>query len=160
MLDFQEMYEAYAEEIFRFAFWLAGDQMVAEDITSETLIRAWVRSGAIRTQTLKAYLLQIARNLFLERQRKGQNQIFLNPDFPDSISDPERLVQTRLELMSVETILQKLPEIDRSAFILRVKHALPYVEIARVLSISVTNARVKVHRVRKQLLASRIEKEV
>ena len=42
MLTFQDLYETQAAEVFRFAFWLSGDYAEAEDITSETLIRAWL----------------------------------------------------------------------------------------------------------------------
>ena len=53
--------------------------------------------------------------------------------------------------------LLKLSELDRAAFILRVQHELPYAEISRVLGISLTAAKVKVHRVRKKLLATRTD---
>ena len=53
-----------------------------------------------------------------------------------------------------------LPEIDRAAFVLRVQHELSYAEIARILELSLTAAKVKVHRVRKKLLATRVDKEV
>ena len=42
MLNFQDLYDSYAAEIYRFALWLCGDRHEAEDITSETFIRAWV----------------------------------------------------------------------------------------------------------------------
>ena len=70
MLSFEDLYESYAAEVYRFALWLAGDGCRAEDITSETLIRAWVRNDTIRTETLKAYLFTIARNVYLEQDRK------------------------------------------------------------------------------------------
>ena len=39
MLSFEELYESYAPEVYRFAFWLAGNSFEAEDITSETFIQ-------------------------------------------------------------------------------------------------------------------------
>ena len=63
MLDFQELYETYASDVFRFAFWIAGISADAEDITSETFVRAWVRRDVIRTETLKAYLFAIGKTL-------------------------------------------------------------------------------------------------
>jgi len=74
MLSFQELYESYAPDVFRFAFSLSGERAEAEDITSETFVRAWVNRSAIRTETLKAYLMTIARNTFLERRRKSRRQ--------------------------------------------------------------------------------------
>jgi DNA-directed RNA polymerase specialized sigma24 family protein len=40
MLNFQDLYEEYAPEVYRFVFWLARDSSEAEDITSETFVRA------------------------------------------------------------------------------------------------------------------------
>lgn len=159
MLDFQDLYESYVAEVHRFAFWLAGDSTEAEDITSETFIRAWVRRSAIRTETLKAYLFTIARNVYLEHQRKRKHHVPLEDVHSDPAPGPDRLIESRLELSRVQRVLQALPEIDRAAFILRVQHELPYVEIARSLGLSLTAAKVKVHRVRKKLLTGRTERE-
>jgi len=160
MLNFNELYDLYANEVYRFAFWLSGDTFEAEDITSETFVRVWVRFNTIRTETLKAYLFTIARNIYLKKLRKGKNQIALNDSFPDRNPEPEELVDSRLELLKVRNALQNLSETDRAAFVLRVQHELSYAEISRVLGISLTTAKVKVHRVRKKLLAARADQEV
>ena len=160
MLNFQDLYESYATEVYRFTFWLAGDSSEAEDITSETFIRAWVNRSTIRTETLKAYLFTIARNAFLERQRKRKRQAVLEDVYPDPAPGPSERAETKLELLRVQKYLQTLPEIDRAAFVLRVQHELPYAEIARTLGLTLTATKVKVHRVRKRLLATRIDEEV
>jgi RNA polymerase sigma factor (sigma-70 family) len=160
MLNFQRLYESYAPEVYRFAFWLTGNTSEAEDITSDTFVRAWVNSSTIRTETLKAYLFTIARNVFLEEQRKSKRQVALQDVHRDPAPGPDVLVESHLELRRVHSVLQTLPEIDRAAFVLRVQHELPYAEIARVLELSLSSAKVKVHRVRKKLLTTRVEREV
>jgi RNA polymerase sigma-70 factor (ECF subfamily) len=160
MLNFQELYQSYAAEVYRFAFWLAGDSCEAEDITSETFIRAWVNRSTIRTETLKAYLFTIARNAFLQWKRNSKRQAVLEDVHPDPAPGPLERAEAQLELQSVQRFLQTLPEIDRAAFVLRVQHELPYTEIARVLALPLTTTRVKVHRVRRKLLAIRVDKEV
>jgi RNA polymerase sigma-70 factor (ECF subfamily) len=47
-----------------------------------------------------------------------------------------------------------LPEIDRAALLLRTQDQMPYEEIARILNVSIANAKVKVHRARLKLAAS------
>jgi len=160
MLDFQDLYESYATEVYRFAYWLAGDSFEAEDITSETFVRAWVHNSTIRTETLKAYLFTITRNVYLEQRRKRRHEVALEDVHPDPAPGPDVLVESHLELRRVQSVLQTLPEIDRAAFVLRVQHELPYAEIARVLGLSLTTAKVKVHRVRKKLLTNFIDREV
>jgi RNA polymerase sigma-70 factor (ECF subfamily) len=160
MLSFEDLYESYATEVYRFALWFAGDRREAEDVTAETFVRAWAHNSAIRTETLKAYLFTIARNVYLERQRKSRRQVPLEDGYPDPAPGPDQVVAQRLELQRVRGVLRTCAEIDRAAFILRVQHELPYAEIARVLGLSLTATKVKVHRVRKRLLAACADREV
>lgn len=159
MLTFNQLYETYAEEVFKFSFWLSGNRIWAEDITSETMIRAWTHFRPIRTETLKAYLFTIARNYYLGQLRKENRLVELEEDFLDPAQLPELLIEHLDEIQWVRGFLLTLPECDRAAFILKVQHNTPYAEIARVLQISETAARVKVHRTRKKLTLSRIDPE-
>jgi DNA-directed RNA polymerase specialized sigma24 family protein len=65
--SFQEIYERYAADVFRFSLWLCGN---ADDITAESFARFWTSESEIRTETVKAYLFAIARNHFLHEKRK------------------------------------------------------------------------------------------
>jgi RNA polymerase sigma-70 factor (ECF subfamily) len=158
-MDFQDLYESYAPDVFRFAVWLCGERDRAEDIASETFVRAWSRKDNIRTETLKAYLFTIARNIHLEQRRRDNRNIVLEDIHADSSPGPDRTVESRDELGRIERILQDVPECDRTAFILRTGHEISYAEIARILEISLTSAKVKVHRIRKRLLSDRIKRE-
>lgn len=160
MLTFQDLYTTYAGDVYRFAYWLSGDSFAAGDITSDTFIRAWAHRATIRTETLKAYLFTIARNLYLEDGRKNRGQVALEEEHVNPSTGPEQLVAAKIDLVKVHRILQALPEKDRTAFVLRVQHELPYAEIARVLEISLASAKVKVHRVRKKILAAFATEEV
>ena len=160
MINFQDFYESYASEVYRFTLWLAGDSPEAEDITSETFIRAWVHHSKIRTETVKAYLFTISRNIYLQHQRKKKRQVVLEDIHPDPAPGPDKQTESQLKLQKVQKFLQTLPEIDRTSFVLRVQHELPYDEIARVLELSITATKVKVYRVRKKLIDTCIDKEV
>jgi RNA polymerase sigma-70 factor, ECF subfamily len=159
MLTLEELYETYSQDIYRFACWLSGNSADAEDITSETFIRAWFNYDSTKMETLKAYLMKIARNIYLEMLRKNQDHAPLEDHLPDHQDNMEIKVQLESELKSVWNSLQALGEEDRTAFILRVDHDMSYAEIARILRISETASKVKVHRVRRKLLEDRIRKE-
>ena len=152
MRSFEDLYTEYAEDIYRFAVWLSGDPVEAEDITAETFVRAWLHFGSIRMETLKGYLLEIARNVFLTKQRRAWRDTSLLDTYQDLSSGPEEITEVRSTLTKINTFLQTLPECDRTAFLLRVQYDLTYGEIARVLDVSEVSARVKVHRTRKKLL--------
>ena len=160
MLTFHELYTSYSSQVYRFACWLARDTGDAEDITAETFIRAWINIAFVRTETLQAYLFKIARNIYLEQLRKKKRVVDLYETHPDPHPDQEKTSETNAALEMAQAVLQSLPEIDRAAFILRVQHELPYAEIARVLELTETAVKVKVHRVRKKMLETRMSKEV
>ena len=158
MERFSALYREYADDVYRFAFWLSGDSMEAEDITAETFVRAMVRFRAIKMETVRGYLFKIARNQFLSRRRKDQREQRLVEDYADEGQDPENQAKVRLTIEWVEKRLKTIPECDRTAFILRVRYEFPYAEIARLLEVSEVNARVKVHRIRKRLLRESIQR--
>jgi RNA polymerase sigma-70 factor (ECF subfamily) len=148
MTDFSALYRKHAPEVFRFALYLSGERAEAEDITAETFARAWASPEAIRVATVKAYLFTIARNLFLQGLRNKSRHVGLSAELRDP--QPSQRVQTeqRAELRAVLARLQRLPEIDRAALLMRSLEEMPYEEIARSLGISLSSAKVKVHRAR------------
>jgi RNA polymerase sigma-70 factor (ECF subfamily) len=152
MLTFEELYQTHFKDVYRFALWLSRDQSEAEDMTSETFVRAWARRHRLRTETLKAYLLAIARRIFLDHRRRASNNEGLPGELRDGAPDPHRQAAARMDLDRVQRVMSQLPEPDRVALVLRAEHSLPYAEIARVLEISEGAARVKVHRARRKLL--------
>lgn len=83
MSDFQALYQKYAQDLFRFALYLTGNRAEAEDIVSETFVRAWTAPGQIQQPTVKAYLLVIARNYYRQGLRRGGKLSSLEQDFPD-----------------------------------------------------------------------------
>ncbi len=151
MTDFSALYQKYAPEVFRFALYLSGDKSEAEDITSETFVRVWASSVPIEMATVKGYLFTIARNLFLQGLRKKSRHVALPLELSDSRPNPHMQTEQKAELRAVLARLQKLPEIDRAALLLRTLDEMPYEEIARTLGISISSAKVKVHRARLKL---------
>ena len=64
--EFSALYERYAGDVHRFAFWLSGNATDAEELTAETFARAWAIRDRIMVKTVKAYLLTITRNTHLK----------------------------------------------------------------------------------------------
>lgn len=151
-MTFQELYETFFPDVFRFALWLTHNRTEAEDIAAETFVLAWARRDRLRTETLKAYLFAIARNLFFKQRNRSGKSENLSYEMPDPAPDPQRQATARMDLDRVSCALAQMPETDRHALFLRTEHSLPYAEIARVLGVSEGAARVRVHRARRKLL--------
>ena len=157
MTTFHTIYEQYYQDVYRYSYWLSGRAVDADDITSETFIRAWVGREKIRTETVKAYLFAIARNLYLNQRRAGKKTADLELNLVDPAPRPDEVAESRLELDEAMQAVQALSEVDRAAFLLRVQHELPYEEIARILELPLTTVKVKIHRSRLKLAAIQLK---
>ncbi len=148
--SFAEIYTAYARDVYRFALYLSGDGAVAQDITSETFLRVWTSTEPVRVSTVKSWLFVIARNLYLHELRRIRRREPLD----NSIASAQSLeadAAVKQEFVLVSEAMAQLPEVDRSALLLRAVEGLPYEEIAAILRISIASAKVKVHRARLRL---------
>ena len=159
-MNFEELYDLYSKDIYRFSYWLTGNSFDAKDITSETFIRAWTKFDRIKTETLKGYLLTVAHHIFIDTIRKKKRYTEIEDHYPDPLPSPETSAENQNQLLKVEIFLRSFSEVDKAAFILRVQQELSYEEIARVLNISLSAVKVKIHRIRKKLLEKRIKGEL
>jgi RNA polymerase sigma-70 factor, ECF subfamily len=155
MTDFSALYKKYAPDVFRFALYLSGNRSQAEDITSETFVRAWTSPEPIEAVTVKAYLFTIARNLFLHGLRRESRHDQLSRELPGEQPSPYVHAEQKEEFWAVLSGLQELPEIDRAALLMRALDGVPYEEISRALGISLASAKVKIHRARLTLAGIR-----
>lgn len=146
MTSFAEIYEAYAKDVFRFALYLSGNRHEAEDLTAEAFVRLWTARN-VRLATVKGYLLAITRNLHLEQLRRRRVSEELSDSVEDRSPSPEAIAVGRDRVSKLLAILQTMPEVDRSALIMRAD-GLSYEEIAQALGITLSNTKVKIHRAR------------
>lgn len=158
MTDFQALYERYAPHVRRFALFLGGDAALADDITSDTFVRAWTSPGTIEQATVKAYLFTIARNLYHDSLRRSRRIATLHENIRDERVDAQKQAEDRSELSFVLAEMQRLPEIDRAALLMRAQEQMSYEEIAQALGLSLATVKVKIHRARLKLMRSRTDR--
>jgi RNA polymerase sigma-70 factor, ECF subfamily len=149
---FHSLYEAHARDVYRFARFLTANEDAAAEITSETFLRAWVGRDRIRTETAKAYLLAIARNLAHDRGRFASR--WPDADVPDQAVAPN--AEARLELRRTLDAIRALPIEYREPLMLAAL-GVEYEEIGRVLGMSVSTVKIRVHRARLKLTAAAAE---
>jgi RNA polymerase sigma-70 factor (ECF subfamily) len=152
---FQSIYEAHAADVRRLAYWLVRDRETADEITSETFLRAWTSRLSIRTETVKAYLLAIARNLSADHLRRPRRTVPIEDRH--SVAAPS--AGAALELSETLKALSDLPPKYRDALLLTAIEGLSHEETARILGISAAAAKVRLHRARLMLAVPLRKKE-
>lgn len=153
---FERIYRDHAPAIHRFLLGMSGNYATAQDLTSETFVRAWAGADRIRLPTVKAYLFAIARNLYLQSLRRRREPAPLSPELEDPRVGPEQDLEARDELMAVVHELSRLSESERAALLLR-SEGFSYEEIAERLNIKLSAAKVRVHRARVKLQSRRLK---
>ena len=91
--------EEHVNRLYHFCLRLARDHHVAEDLTQESLLRAWRRRSGLRDpNATKVWLFKIATNLWRDRLRRSRHQaerpnpIGLTPDVFDGAAAMYELV--------------------------------------------------------------------
>jgi RNA polymerase sigma-70 factor, ECF subfamily len=146
-IHFTSLYERYAPDVLRFARYLTGNPDWADEILSETFLRAWTTRESLRMASAKGYLIAIARNLVTDRYRKEKFESPLDFDTHSRDDNPN----ARLILDQTMIAIQKLEEKYRVPLVMYAIAELPYDEIARSLDLPVSTVKVRVHRARLQL---------
>jgi RNA polymerase sigma-70 factor (ECF subfamily) len=154
MVAFHDLYERHWRDVYRFALFLSGNVAQAEDLTSDTFVRAWTTRGSIREATVRAYLLTITRNLWRDLERSNRRHVPL-----EAASEPAVSAQgdQLAELRWTERQLELVAAGDRDALLLHARDGLSYEEVARRLHISVGAVKSRVFRARQALSALRRE---
>ena len=155
MLTFHDIYTEHSAHVHRFALFLTHDSALADDLTSETFVRAWSAAERMEQATMRSYLLTITRNLHRDHLRRDARNTLLDEAVPANNCRIEEAIDARAELARVLNAAARLPPIDRAVFFERVLEERSYQEIARRNGLSVAAVKVKVYRARLKLMLAR-----
>ncbi len=148
---FTELYNRYADEVYRFCLFLSSDKQIAEDIFQDTFVK-YLAKKEHKTDVVnvKAYLLRTAKNLYINRSRN--TQFYEMIDYEELISDD---INNYDDKELTDLILRAVDLLDtnyREAFILRVIEGMSYKEMAEILNISWSGAQSRVVRAKEKIL--------
>ncbi len=150
----------YLDVLYRYAYGLTGDEMHADDLVQETMLKAYRAWHQFRAGTnVRAWLLTILRNTLYTEYRTARRQgTVVDLDTVESYvafdqlsdMDPEGRFFDSLMDIDVQAAVERLPERFREAFLLSIE-GLDYREIAEVLGVPIGTVRSRIHRARHSL---------
>ena len=145
---FGQLYERYKLRVFRHAFFLTGDSLLAEDLTAHTFLNALQAISRYQPRGVPfvAWLLRIACNLTINYKKSlknsGHAQIPEALVAEDAAYSPEDSCQRKDDGERVWQEVRCLPYEQRQVIIMRFIDDLGYQEIAQILGKSVGSVRV------------------
>jgi len=150
---FERLCEPLRADLYRFAFWLARDPSVAQDIVQETLLRAWRSLEALTDdRAVKPWLLTIARR---EHARLHERKRLVTVDLDDLAvaEDPALGRSDDHETADVRAAILALPDEYREPLVLQVLMGYSTDEIAAQLGLTNGAVQTRLCRARQRLRA-------
>ena len=150
MTDFQEVYELYFRDVYRYALSLCRSESIAEEITQETFYKALAKLDSFDGKCkVSVWLCQIAKNTYISMCRKNKHldpsadtsQLVDGWSVEDSICNQDTA-------FSVHKILHNLDEPYKEVFSLRTFGELSFKQIGELFGKTEAWARVTYHRAR------------
>lgn len=139
---FRLLVEEHAERVFRLAFRIVGDEMLAEDVVQETFLRAFRQLESFdRRSAFGTWVYRIAANaaIDLRRQRGRRPEEAFNDDaeprFESPLPGPERRLESSEIGAAASSALAQLTLLERAAFSLRHFEGCSIAEISSALGI-------------------------
>ncbi len=160
--EFLEFYDKSAADILRHIYFRVSDEALAEDLTSETFMKAWRYIGeGGRIDNIKSFIYKVANNLVIDYYRSKKPSLALD----EAIALPDHkqngihaAIDADIEMEVVRRNLSSIPKTYRDVIILRFIDELDIKEIKTLTGKSSSNIYVLIHRGLK-MLKTRIDKE-
>jgi RNA polymerase sigma-70 factor (ECF subfamily) len=145
----QVLYAEHAAALWRYALRLTGDQVGAEDVVQETLVRACQHSDVIddRERSAPAWLFTVARHMIIDERRSSRFRNVVSsldgPGFPEPAGPDE--VNVALNRLLIGDALAQLSAAHRA--VVRRSYCLAWttVQIAAVLQIPEGTVKSRLH---------------
>jgi len=148
------LYEEYANQVFRYCLHQLGSREEAEDAVQSTFLNAFrgIKRGVV-PEIEAAWLFKIAHNVCLSRRRSTwrRGRIESPADFEVIEELTPAPAQRADELIGLQEVLERLPETQRRAILLREWQGLSYREIAAELELSQGAVETLIFRARRSL---------
>lgn len=132
----EDIYNTYFKDVFLYVYSLSGDKHIAEDITSETFMKALTSLDSFRGDSdIRVWLCQIAKNSYYSYLRKKKSFVDLESlSEPASEDNVEQEITTSEASMKVHEIIQNLKEPYKKVFTLRVFGELSFKQIGKLFA--------------------------
>jgi RNA polymerase sigma-70 factor (ECF subfamily) len=137
---FALLYDKYVDVVFRYVLFRVGDRELAEDVTSETFLRALRRITSVTYQgrDVGAWFVTIARNLVLDHVKSSRFRLEVTTAEVDDSgrveAGPEQQVLAGATRSALLECVRQLGDDQRECIVLRFLQGLSVAETAAVMS--------------------------
>lgn len=152
---FDELVARYQLRLFHFAYRLLRDRPEAEDAVQEAFVRAYRALPSYRPGGFfSSWIYRITLNECRRRMRARKPTVDIETaPLPASVQDPQQTLLTHDRNRQLWAAVNGLPEHYRITLVLFYFEGMPVEHISRILGVSVSAVKVRLHRGRERLAA-------
>ena len=135
-LRFEELYDLYATDVLRVAYYYLGDRQKAEDVTQDVFVRFLTRNPVLEDGKEKAWLLKVALNLCRDFWRSAwvRRVVLGHPAF--ELFPAEDEVGTLTDSAALAEAVHSLPAPFKEVVLIHYYQGYGVSEIAEMLGIA------------------------
>ena len=161
MIELEQIYKTYFKAVFLYAMKLTGNEYIAEEITSETFLKAINSIDKFRGDcNMRVWLCQIVKNTYLSYLKKNKRILSIDDLDFQNISNSGLFIETKIgeqeEIKQTRILLHQMPDPYKEVFMWRVFGELSFKEIGNIYGKTDNWACVTYHRAKK-MIQSRLE---
>lgn len=148
------IYREYKMDVYRYLYYLSRDHHQSEDLMQETFCRACGRLENLEGGKIKAWLLRVAHNAYIDKVRKESRSQVYESDYFDAIPHEETPEHCALQLERKEelySMLGLLAPQQQLAVLLYDVQGFSYQESADLMKINLSHFKILLYRARQKL---------
>ncbi|MGH8501247.1 MAG: sigma-70 family RNA polymerase sigma factor [Gammaproteobacteria bacterium] len=147
---FQLLVDGCSTDLYRYAAWLTGDRVLAEDLVQDTYLRAWRSLDGLKaTSTSRYWLFMLLKREYGRHGNRPHGH--MAQLVTDGMAAGAERYEPNADVFMLRRALAALPPDDCEPLILQVIGGFSCDEIARMLGVSVSAVTTRVARARRQL---------
>ena len=148
--QFEALVRAHSTDLYRYAYWLCGQDALAQDLVQDTFLRAWRALDKLReVGAVKAWLITILRR---EHARLFERKAMPSDDIDDfDLPDPQATPEHRTDESALRAAIGRLDSKYREPLVLQVIGGFSCAEIATQLDLGEAAVMTQLFRARQKL---------
>ncbi|MBU5673446.1 RNA polymerase sigma factor [Paenibacillus brevis] len=157
------IYREFKLDVYRYLYYLCHDHHQSEDLTQETFCRACKKLENLEMGKIKAWLLRVAHNAYIDRVRKeSRSQVYENEFFYGIPNDetPEHHALRQERSDELYALLAQLTPQQQHAVLLYDIQGFSYQESADLMKISLSHFKILLYRARQKLRSQKKDVQV
>lgn len=143
---YSKLFRTHSTTVFNYIYYKFGNEEKAHDAVQEAFVKLWENCAKVAPEKAKAFVYTVANNLYLNVLKAEKVRLKYRPaEAPVTKQTPEYLMEEEEFRVKLQDALDRLPENQRTVFLLSRIDGKKYNEIAEMEGVSVKAIEKRMH---------------